>query len=721
MDNNDGNTNKGNAVDNINKVIQKAKKIKKLWPISSAAAPVLGWVLLGFLVVILLLIPILFLSEIVEAVATGYDKFLNLVTGEGFVTSENAFFKTLEREYNRFEALEGHEVEFDMPLLASTIHYSTITDPDAYNIDDDDAIKNEDYDYDRANPVVTPRQIRSFYIVANHELGSAYTLWPGQSKLIGHLIDTRFELECVSKPQGWDILNPSAWDEIVGAGRDLLDDFASHLQYTAEDTTKDFLTHQNKLKLISLIWNYRNQDKDYFISEFKDYKYEAFHDNFYANLFRIMGQSSLVNTCADDQLGLPALKKFINYNYYKENLMEYLPKQLYNTCNTCPYKLARMSNNKEEQERILKMQITEIFDQRDAYDYLYGKVRDGEKVYYIPGMASLPFMLGSGEDWNANLTSPFGWRKDPFTHETKYHSGLDFGYPTGTPVTAIADGLVMQSKMGDSYGNYVKLSHDLNNDHKPEYYSLYAHLSLRTVERGQMIGGGQKIGEVGSTGRSTGSHLHFEIMNDKGERIDPAPILEGIMRGNTVLDKPFTTKYYRQSLYSIYEYCPGMTTNENQTATILTSGALPTAYAMIISKLTKDIERDPPYVAKYICENTNYRVQGSGTSSNFYTDTRVQEHFNINSVFITKEKVTFEKIDSILSSGKPIIANVNTGEFDPSGKGHYVVLDNIDLDRKVTIYDPASMSKSGPYSKQDVEDLLISSIDEGIWYFERRK
>ena len=107
------------------------------------------------------------------------------------------------------------------------------------------------------------------------------------------------------------------------------------------------------------------------------------------------------------------------------------------------------------------------------------------------------------------ITSPFGYRKDPFTGEVTYHSGTDIAAPAGTPILAAADGTVTIANgtdlWGGSYGYYIKL------DHGEGMETLYAHCSAITVTAGQRVRQGEVIGYVGTTGNSTGNHLHFEV------------------------------------------------------------------------------------------------------------------------------------------------------------------------------------------------------------------
>ncbi len=106
----------------------------------------------------------------------------------------------------------------------------------------------------------------------------------------------------------------------------------------------------------------------------------------------------------------------------------------------------------------------------------------------------------------AEITSRFGWRIHPITGDRRFHHGVDFGAPYGTPVLAALSGQVVTAEFMDGYGLTVVLEHS-----DPSQRTLYAHLSNIAVEPGTNIQQGQVIGWVGSTGNSTGPHLHFEI------------------------------------------------------------------------------------------------------------------------------------------------------------------------------------------------------------------
>ncbi|WP_126385702.1 peptidoglycan DD-metalloendopeptidase family protein [Pseudanabaena sp. ABRG5-3] len=121
----------------------------------------------------------------------------------------------------------------------------------------------------------------------------------------------------------------------------------------------------------------------------------------------------------------------------------------------------------------------------------------------------------------AVISSGFGWRVHPVTGEKRLHKGVDFAAPTGTPIFAAADGVVTDAGWTDGgYGNIVELRHEDGS------VTLYAHTNRVYVSKGQVVNKGQAIAEVGTTGRSTGPHLHFEVQPDGKNAVDPMDYLQ---------------------------------------------------------------------------------------------------------------------------------------------------------------------------------------------------
>jgi murein DD-endopeptidase MepM/ murein hydrolase activator NlpD len=121
--------------------------------------------------------------------------------------------------------------------------------------------------------------------------------------------------------------------------------------------------------------------------------------------------------------------------------------------------------------------------------------------------------------------SGFGWRIDPFTGMSALHQGLDFPAPVGTMVLSAAGGVVVTQEVQPNFGYVIEL------DHGNEVLTRYAHLSRSFVKKGDLIKRGQKMAEVGNTGRSTGPHLHFEVLV-RGVAQDPQKFL-ALGRGET--------------------------------------------------------------------------------------------------------------------------------------------------------------------------------------------
>jgi murein DD-endopeptidase MepM/ murein hydrolase activator NlpD len=118
-----------------------------------------------------------------------------------------------------------------------------------------------------------------------------------------------------------------------------------------------------------------------------------------------------------------------------------------------------------------------------------------------------------------DIGSVFGWRLDPLTGRSALHTGLDFPSPVGTPIFAAAGGVVVAQEYHPEYGNMVEI------DHGNDLVTRYAHSSKVIVKKGDLIKRGQKIAEIGTSGRSTGPHLHFEVLV-QGVPQDPQKFLQ---------------------------------------------------------------------------------------------------------------------------------------------------------------------------------------------------
>ncbi|MDE7291705.1 MAG: LysM peptidoglycan-binding domain-containing M23 family metallopeptidase [Treponemataceae bacterium] len=164
-------------------------------------------------------------------------------------------------------------------------------------------------------------------------------------------------------------------------------------------------------------------------------------------------------------------------------------------------------------------------DLLDANDLDSTELVAGQKIF-IPGakLSRDELRKAMGETWATplkskwRLTSKCGWRADPFTGVKQYHPGMDMACPTGTPIYATMGGKVLASGVSRIYGNYIII------DHGNGYQTLYGHMSKRISVAGEQVSQNQKIGLVGSTGYSTGPHLHFTVYKN-GKVVDPQTLL----------------------------------------------------------------------------------------------------------------------------------------------------------------------------------------------------
>ena len=155
---------------------------------------------------------------------------------------------------------------------------------------------------------------------------------------------------------------------------------------------------------------------------------------------------------------------------------------------------------------------------RNLHAYRYEHA-DGSHGYYDADGRSLRKWLMRTPIDGARLSSGFGPRRHPILGYNRMHRGVDFAAPTGTPIYAAGDGVLVMAGRNGSYGNYIEIRHN------SEFNTAYAHLSrlAKGIERGSRVRQGQVIGYVGSTGRSTGPHLHYEVKQN-GKQINPMSI-----------------------------------------------------------------------------------------------------------------------------------------------------------------------------------------------------
>ena len=160
----------------------------------------------------------------------------------------------------------------------------------------------------------------------------------------------------------------------------------------------------------------------------------------------------------------------------------------------------------------------------DANDIQSDKINAGMSLF-IPGarMKREELKMALGELFiyplrGARLSSPFGWRDDPFTGVRSYHAAIDLSAPLGTSIKAAMDGKVSAQGYNGTYGNYIIISHSGG------LQTMYAHMNTFSAKKGDQVSQGTLIGTVGSTGYSTGPHLHFAVFKN-GRAVNPLDFL----------------------------------------------------------------------------------------------------------------------------------------------------------------------------------------------------
>lgn len=159
----------------------------------------------------------------------------------------------------------------------------------------------------------------------------------------------------------------------------------------------------------------------------------------------------------------------------------------------------------------LNLRLQELADQierKEAQLQALDSLMSGQRALPKSYLANMPVRTGY-------MSSNYGYRADPFTGRATFHGGIDFAGPTGTHVYAVAPGIVTWAGDKAGYGNMVEISHG------DGVSTRYAHASRLNVRVGDLVGKDHLVAFMGSTGRSTGSHLHYEVLRD-GKQVNPA-------------------------------------------------------------------------------------------------------------------------------------------------------------------------------------------------------
>jgi murein DD-endopeptidase MepM/ murein hydrolase activator NlpD len=173
-----------------------------------------------------------------------------------------------------------------------------------------------------------------------------------------------------------------------------------------------------------------------------------------------------------------------------------------------------MSLNRFELENSIVSTLKNLEKRMNFQDRSYNQINEFIKNKELL-LASTPAIQPVSNTDLKRVASGFGYRIDPIYKTPRFHAGLDFTAPQGTPIYATANGVAkIAGNKGNGYGNHVVINHGYG------YETLYGHMFRVNVKQGQKVSRGEVIGYVGSTGKSTGPHCHYEV-HKNGQRIDP--------------------------------------------------------------------------------------------------------------------------------------------------------------------------------------------------------
>jgi len=267
-----------------------------------------------------------------------------------------------------------------------------------------------------------------------------------------------------------------------------------HVSQANEEISQNLMTREDKIEKLNIITDQQKVE----IKNLKEYtvKSAEYFNNRFDDLLELERQVntlvSMLNKTSSAKIDIPTNRS----GETRVDMIEFVPTLVE----------AQTIEEAEKVDEISQLIQTQIKD----YSQL---VEDVE--------ARLDFMACKPDSWPAGgrMTSGFGNRKDPVTNRYSFHKGIDLANSVGTNVLAAGTGVVTFSGWNGSYGNVIVVSHGYG------YKSVYAHNEKILVEVGQRVEKGDHIAEMGSTGKSTGSHLHFEI-HFEGTQIDPMKVLE---------------------------------------------------------------------------------------------------------------------------------------------------------------------------------------------------
>ena len=441
-------------------------------------------------------------------------KLINLFDFKGFGSDEQVFWKELDKQYNNFSTRAAYCEQLDIALLAATIQYDVVIDSEYFESEETDFTQREDSS-DAVETIIESDKAPAFYEWAYNVLGNFDTFIIEDRGLSGALVSEKYDGNC--EPATFETFFDMLWDSFGYAVESVIHKAFATVKDTAQNLNifaigKEFLadTQRTNDNVIQFLFNEIKENR----ATVETFGYDIAN---YVNFPKLECGRKEVEVEEDcdnctyrdgkyyqTKYTVPIYQRKLwnDYSKYDSYLKTYYIPRYYINCSNCAYKNLSDDEKAEKTQSILE----DIYKYKEFYQDLLGIENNfeecGDMSLVYTGVAGCPVPPGTGASrrWGMGKQIING----VWTGESSMHRGIDFVPGYGAPVFAIADGNVVVAGGGGEYGNYVVI------DHGTGLSTAYGHLSAILVSAGQPVKAGQQVGRVGSTGNSTGPHLHFE-------------------------------------------------------------------------------------------------------------------------------------------------------------------------------------------------------------------
>ncbi|HPF82689.1 MAG TPA: SpoIID/LytB domain-containing protein [Bacilli bacterium] len=359
----------------IKQDLKKLKKAKRMQIIMTILPYVLSLLLILLVIAVVMMQMTMVVGKINDALigaSTTIEKMSNLMSGNGWNTEEEVFFKTLESEYNDSKRYIEDDGYIDISLIAATIHYNSLTDISVYDTNEgttDTSIDDTQSTDSLFGEFINAENVKNFYYVANYKLGSLTTLIPGDRKLIGHMVNVEYSLEFGSLSDAW-----LGWKNyahlVAGDALDLANISATKM---LEVLNPIFGLYKTYKTIVTDYENNSNNADTKFEYQVRNVYYEAKElvesmDNMFSQIGcdydSNTGEWSLnpAKVFEDVFFPYPKVTMTLDDDKYYDYLVEvYIPGTFF-------------SDNKNVSDSEIAIMAKEIFSQRDSYKYLFGEI-----------------------------------------------------------------------------------------------------------------------------------------------------------------------------------------------------------------------------------------------------------------------------------------------------------------------------------------------------------